>query len=211
MFWIITGAIVSAFGIAVVMAAASSGKDPAVSTETRPVEIRGGPLAKYDRQDPSSDPAVGLTAPTVVGSDFDGKRVEIANDGKPKAIAFVAHWCPHCRAEVPRLAVWLRDHDLPPNLELIIVPTSTDPSSPNYPPSTWLHDAGLGSISTLVDDAKSDTLQAFGTGGFPYWVYLDSRSKVVARTSGEYPDNPDVYASIFDAVARGEPFPSTSG
>ena len=31
---------------------------------------------------------------------FDGTPVEIAPDGKAKLVVFLAHWCPHCRAEV---------------------------------------------------------------------------------------------------------------
>jgi thiol-disulfide isomerase/thioredoxin len=209
--WIIAGAIAFAFVVAIAIGVASSGSngdDPPLDDETRPVEVAGTPLVQYTGQPVADDPAVGRTAPTVAGSDFDGERVEIAQNGRPKAIAFVAHWCPHCRAEVPRLASWLGDNELPPNLDLVIVSTATDPSRPNFPPSTWLRDAGLSSVPTLVDSAQSGAFLAFGAGGFPFWVYLDARGNVVARTSGEYPDDSDAYTAIFDAVANGEPFPS---
>jgi thiol-disulfide isomerase/thioredoxin len=210
MFWTIAIGLIVAFGVAIAVATASSGGGSAAkSGETRPVHVNGASLPSYTDQTPATDDAVGTSVPTLVGNDFNGKRVTITNDGKPKAIAFVAHWCPHCRAEVPRLASWLKDHQLPANLELYIVPTSTDPSAPNYPPSTWLRNAGLGSIPTLVDSSKSDALQAYGAGGFPYWVYVDAQGKVVARTSGEYPSNPDVYTQIYDAVANGQPFPTS--
>jgi thiol-disulfide isomerase/thioredoxin len=209
--WIIAGAIAAAFIVAIAIGVASSGSDgddTPRGDETRPVEIAGAPLVQYTGQPVADDPGVGQTAPTVAGTDFDRRRVEIAQNGRPKAIAFVAHWCPHCRAEMPRLESWLADNELPPNLDLLIVPTATDPSRENYPPSTWLREAGLGSVPTLVDSAQSGAFLAFGAGSFPYWVYLDARGNVVARTSGEYPDDPGVYTTIFDAVANGEPFPS---
>jgi thiol-disulfide isomerase/thioredoxin len=209
--WIIGGAVAVAFIVAIAVGVASDDgdrNDVPLSDETRPVEIAGTSLVQYTGQPVADDPAVGRTAPTAAGSDFDGRRVEIAQNGRPKAVAFVAHWCPHCRAEIPRLASWLGDNELPPDLDLVIVPTATDPSRENYPPSTWLRDAGLGSVPTLVDSAQSDAFLGFGAGGFPYWVYLDARGNVVARTSGEYPDDPDVYTTIFNAIANGEPFPA---
>ena len=42
--------------------------------------------------------------PTLTGQSlFDGSDMTIAPTGKPQAIVFLAHWCPHCQAEVPRI------------------------------------------------------------------------------------------------------------
>ena len=42
-------------------------------------------------------------SPPSPASDFDGDDITIgADDGTAKVILFVAHWCPHCQAEVPR-------------------------------------------------------------------------------------------------------------
>ena len=49
---------------------------------------------------PDTDTELGSTAPTVVGYDFMGQRVTIEDNGKPKLIVFLAHWCPHCQREV---------------------------------------------------------------------------------------------------------------
>jgi uncharacterized protein (DUF1800 family) len=40
----------------------------------------------------------------VLGGNAAHKQIGIANDGKAKVVLFVAHWCPHCRREVPLLA-----------------------------------------------------------------------------------------------------------
>jgi len=204
---VITVVVVALLAVVVISAIGDddgSGDDGGVA-QTRPVEVAGTPLTAFASQPISEDTALGAAAPTVSGQDFTGGTVEIAADGRPKAIAFVAHWCGHCRAEVPRLADWLDDNDVPDEIDLIIVPTSTSSAQPNYPPSEWLGDAGLDVLPTVVDSDASEVHVAFGAGGFPYWVLLDADHEVVARMSGEFPDDPEVYTTMFDALAAGAP------
>ena len=85
-------------------------------------------------EQPSGDAAVGLTIPTVGGSDFAGQPVSIALDGKPKVILFLAHWCGHCQAEVPVVQDWIEAGGAPDDVEIISVAAGIDPSLPNYPP-----------------------------------------------------------------------------
>ena len=60
-------------------------------------ETASGALPPYDAT-LAEDPAVGMTIPTVTGTDFDGNDITITgDDGKAKVIVFVAHWCPHCQ------------------------------------------------------------------------------------------------------------------
>jgi thiol-disulfide isomerase/thioredoxin len=151
--------------------------------QTRPVQVSGGPLPPFD-DTAGSDPAVGATAPELRGASFDGHPVVIAGDGKPKAILFVTHWCPHCRREVPVVERWLRSGGLPAGVELVTVSTSVTPSGPNYPPSAWLAKAGW-TPPVLADDAQSSAARAYGLTSFPYFVLVDGKGKVVARTSGE--------------------------
>ena len=73
----------------------SAGAGGAVKTPT----ISGDPLPQFEN--PNSDPAVGLAAPEVSGTDFTGRATAIKADGRPKVVIFLAHWCPHCQAEVP--------------------------------------------------------------------------------------------------------------
>jgi thiol-disulfide isomerase/thioredoxin len=171
--------------------------------QTRPVTVDGDALPGFSSQPISDDDAVGTVAPTVTGQSFDGAATAIADDGRPKAVAFLAHWCGHCRAEVPRLAAWLDDNDVPDGMDLVLVPTATSSAQPNYPPSDWLIDAGLGDLPIVVDSDSSEVHAAFGSGGFPYWVFLDAEHRVVARMSGEFPDDPQIYTNLFEALASG--------
>jgi thiol-disulfide isomerase/thioredoxin len=170
------------------------------------VTVTGSALPVYDYK-AKADPGIGKTAPTLAGQDFSGTPVTTAPDGHPKVISFVAHWCPHCQREVPRLASYLRDHGLPAGVEFYFVPTATNPNYGNYPPSSWLQEAGVSNVPTIVDSDKSDALVAYGQGDFPYMVMLDSQNKVVFRHSGETAGT-DTYAAWFDALAKGQPIPA---
>jgi thiol-disulfide isomerase/thioredoxin len=130
--------------------------------------------------------ATGLAAPTVVGSDYDGNTVTIENDGRPKAIVFLAHWCPHCQNEVPSVQQWLDDTGGVEGVDLYSVTTAIDPIRNNYPPSRWLVDEGW-TVPVIRDDASSSVLTAHGNGGFPFWVFTNSDGTVALRVAGSIP------------------------
>jgi cytochrome c biogenesis protein CcmG/thiol:disulfide interchange protein DsbE len=196
--WIV-GAVVLVVGIALVAAIAvssskksSSGTQPTGSagpvvadgsTETAPVTVTGSALPQRDPS-ATTDPAVGQVAPTLTGVDFAGHPITIANDGKPKVIMFLAHWCPHCQAEVPRIQTWLDQNGMPADVSLYSVPTSTTSSRPNYPPSDWLVGKNW-TVPVLVDSDQTDAANAYGLTSFPYFVVVGADGKVVERTSGE--------------------------
>jgi thiol-disulfide isomerase/thioredoxin len=115
---------------------------------------------------------------------FDGTPVEIAPDGTAKLVVFLAHWCPHCQAEVPRLVDWMAGGGVPEGVEVVAVATATSPSRDNYPPSAWLEREGWPS-PVLVDSATYDAATAYGLPSFPYFVALDADGNVTARASGE--------------------------
>jgi cytochrome c biogenesis protein CcmG/thiol:disulfide interchange protein DsbE len=203
---VLIAAIVIAGIIAVVVSAGGDDDDTvsAGSGEVGTVTIDGDALAAFENS--TDDDAVGDTAPTLRGTDFTGTRLTIPDDdGNAEAIFFVAHWCPHCQAEIPRLAEWLQTHDLPAGLDIDIVSTLVDESRGNYPPSEWLAREGVDSLPTIADDEDSTAYQAYGAGGLPYIVYLGSENQVVLRTKGEYPDDPEVFTELFENLAAGEP------
>ena len=134
--------------------------------------------------DSGADPMVGTVIPSVTGQQFDGKQLTIAADGKPHIIMVVAHWCPHCQAEVPRIQGWLNASGMPADVELVTVATSNDPAKGNFPASDWLR-AQKWSVPTIVDDKQNQAGMAFGVSGFPYFLVTDAQGKVVYRTSGE--------------------------
>ncbi len=130
--------------------------------------------------------ATGSEAPTVVGADFDGNEVSIQNDGRPKAIVFLAHWCPHCQAEVPSVQAWLDATGGVEGVDMYSVATAVNSSRGNYPPSDWLSNEGW-SVPVIRDDANSSVLVAHGNGGFPFWVFTNSDGTVALRIAGELP------------------------
>ncbi len=131
-----------------------------------------------------ADPAIGMAAPEVTGEDFDGSTVSIAGDGTPKAIVFIAHWCSHCRAEVPRVQEWLDAGGGVDGVDILSVTTSATSGQPNWPPSAWLAEEGWTSPN-IRDDQDSSVLRAYGGSSFPYWVFLNGDGTVAARFAGE--------------------------
>jgi thiol-disulfide isomerase/thioredoxin len=201
---LIIAAVVVAGVLAVVLTSQGDDGSGSASDETADVDISGDPLARFENQ--TEDPAIGETAPTLSGSNFAGEPVTLAaDDGNAKAIFFVAHWCPHCQEEIPRLAGWLASNDAPEGLDIEIVSTAVDDRRPNFPPSSWLEREGVGDLPTIADDADGGAHLAYGAGGFPFVVYLDAENRVVLRTEGEYPDDPGVYTELFEGLAAGEP------
>lgn len=178
----IVAAVVAVLAI-VALVVSGLGDDSAdVGPQTRPVQISGSALPELVPG--ATDPAVGTRAPTVTGSSFDGSTVTIANDGTPKLVFFLAHWCPHCRREVPVIVDWLQDNGMPDGVELYGVATATSSDRPNYPPSEWLEKEEWP-VTTLADDDRSSVAAAFGLSAYPFFVAIDANGDVVARTSGE--------------------------
>ncbi len=148
----------------------------------RPVEVSGDPLVQ-PALDGGADPAAGAVAPDLTGVGLNGLPVEIKNDGRPKAVVFVAHWCPHCQAEVPIISELLAQGEKPEGMDLYVVSTAVFSDRENFPPSDWLNSAGLD-VPLMADSAEFDALIAFGGGGFPFTVYLDGENRVLKRTQG---------------------------
>jgi disulfide bond formation protein DsbB/thiol-disulfide isomerase/thioredoxin len=150
--------------------------------QARPLKVSGEPLPSLGEG--GADPAVGRPAPELRGASFDGAPLAITRDGTPKALVFLAHWCPHCRAELPVLVRWLDNGRLPAGVRLYAVSTAVRPDLPAYPPSGWLRQAGWPT-PVLADDPAGSAASAFGLSGYPFFVLVDGRGQVVARASGE--------------------------
>jgi thiol-disulfide isomerase/thioredoxin len=118
-------------------------------------------------------------------------------------VVFVAHWCPHCQAEVPRIVALAKAGKVP--VPIVGVATGTDPSAPNYPPSAWLQREGWP-YPVLVDTKTATAARAYGLPGYPFLVFVDAQGRVVRRLSGEVA--PSDLTKLFDALAAGQPLPS---
>ncbi len=180
---LVAGALVAAIAavLAVLLTRDAGQGDGVNQMAQESPQITGDPLASYDRG--GRDGAITKQAPEVRGVNFDGGSVEIANDGRPKVIVFLAHWCPHCQAEVPRVQAWVDSGAKPDTVDLYAVPTWIDAARPNYPPDAWLEREGW--TSPVLVDTNDAVADAFGVGGVPFWVFLRSDGTVALRVAGE--------------------------
>ena len=174
--------------------ATPSSSTPAGSTtpglpDSQPVKVSGKVLEQFDSAK-SPDPAVGVVAPVLEGKDFQGNPVVVdATKTGPVMLVFLAHWCPHCNREVPRLNTWKHSGQVPAELHVIGVTTAVSKTSPNYPPAQWISDKGW-EWPVLADQSTGDgtagiAAGAMGASGWPYFVIIGKDGKVKVRVSGE--------------------------
>jgi cytochrome c biogenesis protein CcmG/thiol:disulfide interchange protein DsbE len=161
--------------------------------------ITGAVLPRYN-DDPSTDSGVGLPIPLVEGADFDGNTVAITDDGRPKIIVFVTHWCSHCQAEVPVLQEWIDAGGLPDGVDFYSVATNTSEIRDNYPPSAWLEREGWTS-PVIVDDTQSTVAGVYGLNAFPYFVFVQADGTVAGRLTGELP--PELLSQVALTLLEG--------
>lgn len=156
---------------------------PAGLQQTGPIDIQGEVLATYGEA--PDDPAVGLPAPVVSGESFDGTEIVLgAPTDNPTFVVFLAHWCPHCNAEVPELIGLEEDGRIPDGLDVVGVSTAVVADRDNYPPSDWIDDRGWP-WPTMVDDEIGSAIVAYGGSAFPFAVVLDTDGTVLARRAGQ--------------------------
>jgi thiol-disulfide isomerase/thioredoxin len=188
--------------------AAPAGASQATREQSTKVTVTGAALPTSDKVGSPDDPAIGKVAPTISGQSFDGKTVTIGGAGKPRVVLFLAHWCPHCRAEVPRI-VKLAKADKLSGVEIQAVATDTSKNLPNYPPSKWLKREKWPFNPVLADDAKFRALQAYGGDSFPFFVIVGADGKVLARATGELSDQ-SVITAAKNLAAGKSLFPPSS-
>jgi thiol-disulfide isomerase/thioredoxin len=199
--WAALGVLVLVGGISVALASGSGGSASKLLEVAKSVKVDGAALPVLTN--PASDPAVGRTAPSLSGQTFSRAPVTIANDGKPHVVVFVAHWCPHCQAEVPRIVAMARAGQTA-GVAVAAVATGTNENAPNYPPSAWLKETGWP-YPVLVDTAGGTAARAYGLAAYPYLVFVDASGRVAARVTGEVA--PADLAKMFSALAAGRAVP----
>jgi cytochrome c biogenesis protein CcmG/thiol:disulfide interchange protein DsbE len=194
--WLLWGGVAVVVVIAVIVAVVASGggddsEAKATPYETAKVTVDGTPLRQYDRAKYSgndNDPAIGKTIPTLTGvSVFDGKPVTVKPNGKPQMVVFVAHWCPHCQREVPKL-VKLAKQGVFDGVDVIAVATGTTDQAPNYPPSAWLKREHWP-FAVMADSPTGTAANAYGISAYPYFVLVNADGTVAARATGEVPSD----------------------
>ncbi len=173
--------------------------DTVVLKQTQPVQVAGGGLPPLGDSTGAGDPAFGQQAPSLVGKSFDGSPVTVS-PGKATLIVFLAHWCPHCQREVPRLVSWFQLGQVPTGLDVIGVATATTTTRDNYPPSVWLQRETFP-WPILADSDTQTAATAFGLDSFPFFVLVDATGKVVLRQAGEV-ETADLTAKINAALGN---------
>jgi cytochrome c biogenesis protein CcmG/thiol:disulfide interchange protein DsbE len=212
----ITGRVIAiAIAAVVVLAAAvallvargdtpsSSGTTPAggvAPAEFQDVTVTGTPLEQLPQSGP--DPALGMPGPSLSGHSFAGFPASVTpgKDATPTMLVFLAHWCPHCNAELPRLVRWYDQGLVPDDLRVVGVVTGSRKDQPNWPPSQWIESSSWP-FEVLTDSAANDAAAAYGVSGFPFMVILDESGKVVARHSGELADG-EIPSFVNQALGR---------
>jgi thiol-disulfide isomerase/thioredoxin len=131
----VAGAIAAIIAVVLVVGGGSSSSSTTTSTTgnsseaTQPVNGDAVAAAEYQLvqaegemllalEDPDNDPARGKIAPVLNGFSFDGAPLTVAPTGKPMLVVFLAHWCSHCNAEVPRLIEWKNSGTMPADMEV---------------------------------------------------------------------------------------------
>lgn len=130
-----------------------------------------------------SDAAVGQDAPSLSGVDPTGAAVEFTPGSSPAVLLFVAHWCPHCQAEVPLVVSWLESNPDALGIDILAVATGTAEGQPNFPPADWLEREGW-TAPIIMDDENSTAGVAFGLTSYPFWVIVASDGTVAGRVAG---------------------------
>ena len=208
--WVVL-AIVAAIAAALLVAVVVGGGDDegsgttnslpggdVLTQENQPVVIEGTALESLG--DEAIDPMLGQVAPTLNGATFDGSGVSVTpGDGQAYMIVFLAHWCPHCNREVPRLIEWQASGAVPSELQVVGVSTAVASDRPNYPPSQWVVDKGW-TWPILADSSSREAAEAYGVSGFPFFVIVGADGTVKARVSGEV-EIPALTQIVSDALA----------
>jgi thiol-disulfide isomerase/thioredoxin len=142
----------------------------------------------------------------IIGEDFDGNtvRIDAATDGLTLAV-LLAHWCPHCNREVPRINELRDEGAFPEGLDIVGVSTGVSPDRPNWPPSEWFNDMDwtYPVIADGVDMQRQTFIaaDAYGLSGFPFMVLIGEDGTVLARWSGEM-DKDDLLQKIEDNLPQ---------
>lgn len=131
--------------------------------------------------------ARGLQAPVFSGPNENSEIVSLEKNGNAKVLLFLAHWCGYCQKEVPEVQEYIDLIGIPDGVEVIAVATSIDRARDNYPPHDWLKEEGWSEAQIYDLDREIGT--AYGLNAFPYWVFLDKELNVVARRTGNLPQD----------------------
>ena len=184
--FIIAGAVVLVLGLAIAIGVTLSSEPVAAGLPEGDISVVGDSLPQYAGEN-DDNVALGLAAPTFSAPDQNSEIFQLEKNGNSKALLFLAHWCPHCQREVPVVQRFIDSNGVPPGIDVIAVATSIDRGRDNYPPQEWLQREGWS--ETQIYDLDREIGEAYGLNAFPYWVFLDKDLNVLARRTGNLPED----------------------
>ena len=71
---------------------------------------------------------------------------------------------------------------VPEHVDIYAIATAIDSGRDNYPPEAWLEREGWS--SPVVVDTNNAIANAYGLGGFPFWVFVSSDGTTALRVGG---------------------------
>lgn len=132
-----------------------------------------------------ADPALGTAAPVLSGYDFRGNPITVnaATDTRNTLLVFLAHWCPHCNDEVPKLIDWREKGLIPANLRVVGITTGSRNDAPNWPPSDWIEEKKWP-FEVMADSEQQTAALAYGLTAYPFMAVVNAEGVVKTRFSG---------------------------
>lgn len=131
--------------------------------------------------------------PELAGPTLDGDQASLSDsEGEPVLVVFWAHWCPHCRAEMPVLQGLHEDG----KIDMLTVTTAIAPGAgpAGYrTPEEFVESIGL--TAPALVDPKGEHAEGWRVEAFPTLYFVDSEGQVAEVMSGEVPEQ-DVLAAF---------------
>ncbi len=184
--FIIAGAVILVLGLAIAIGVTLSSEPVAAGLPEGETTVTGDLLPEFAGEN-DDNIALGLAAPIFSAPNENSEIVSLEKNGNAKALLFLAHWCGYCQKEVPVMQEYIDVVGIPDGIEVIAVATSIDRARDNYPPHDWL--AREGWSATQLYDLDKEIATAYGLNAFPYWVFLDKDHNVLARRTGNLPQD----------------------
>jgi thiol-disulfide isomerase/thioredoxin len=124
---------------------------------------------------------VGGRIPNFVAPALGGGEVRWSNAaGKARVLMVWAPWCPHCQADLPRMAQAAASY---PSVELVSVTTAVN-DHPGPTPQQFMDEFGL-TFPVGLDDVDGTIAQALGLTAFPLTYYVNPDGTIANVTVGE--------------------------
>ena len=184
--FIIAGAVLLVVGLAVAIGVSLVDEPLDGNLPEGETTVEGDFLPEFAGEN-DDNIARGLQAPSFSGPNENSEIVSLEINGNAKVLLFLAHWCGYCQKEVPAVQEYIDLIGIPDGVEIIAVATSIDRARDNYPPHDWLKEEGWSEAQIYDLDREIGT--AYGLNAFPYWVFLDKELNVVARRTGNLPQD----------------------